>query len=82
MVSAKYVIRNTGEHPLYLLSIVPDCSCTGHYVGKKLLPKGDTTAITLNFDSRNKKGHNNVRTIIKANTKEQLHKLQFIISVK
>ena len=81
-ISAKYIIRNTGEYPLYLLSVIPECSCTSHSVEKKLLSKGDTTAIILNFDSKNKGGFNNIRTIIRANTKEQMHKLQFIVSVK
>ncbi|MFC2187371.1 DUF1573 domain-containing protein [Fulvivirgaceae bacterium LMO-SS25] len=74
-VFASYDIINTGENDLIISLVETDCTCTGYTLSDKTLMPGDTTILSLEFDSKGKLGQNTIYAILHANTKDKLHKV-------
>ncbi|MBS1659633.1 MAG: DUF1573 domain-containing protein [Bacteroidetes bacterium] len=51
VVTASYVIYNTGNDDLYIQNVAPDCHCTVADFSKKAVPPNDSTVITLRYDA-------------------------------
>ena len=71
----------TGNNPLFIEYVNPDCSCTGYEVSDSITFPGDSLQIMLKFDTTGKAGINFMSAVVKANTSTALYKLSFVIDV-
>lgn len=76
ILNAVFVIKNTGDKPLIIYNVNPDCSCTGYSLSKYNIAVADTASLTLMVDTKNKHGQNVLNTTIKANTDKGLYNLR------
>lgn len=81
MAQARYTLYNTGDSPLLIEYVNPDCGCTGYEVSDSIAQPGDSLQITLKFNSAGKAGTNLMGTVLKANTPTALYKLSFVVNV-
>ncbi len=68
MVSHTYTFTNTGEEPLILSDAKGSCGCTVPKWPREAIQPGETADITVEFNSKNKKGKRNQKVTITANT--------------
>lgn len=81
VVSIIYRIVNTGQDSLRVLKVSPDCSCTDFSVNKPVIDTGDTTYITLKYNSQQRLGENKINAIIKLNIPKRICKITAYINV-
>ncbi len=67
-VSHTYTFKNTGEEPLILSNAKGSCGCTVPSWPREPIPPGGEGEITVEFNSKNKKGKRNQKVTITANT--------------
>jgi hypothetical protein len=72
-----YVLRNTGDKPLIVYNVAPDCNCTDYSLSQKIALPGDSITVNLTVEMKNKKtGMFMVNTVVKVNTEKQLYLLR------
>ena len=81
VVSFNYRLINIGHHNLKLEYINPDCTCTKCYAIDSVVEPGDTTSISMEFDTKHKLGFHKLNTVIKLNTPIRLYKISAIVKV-
>mgnify|MGYP000003461499 FL=1 len=81
MIYADYVIRNTGENPLSIHKVDPDCSCTDFTIDRTEAEPGGRIHLRLQVDTHHKIGENVLNTVIWANTPASLHILKLKFNV-
>lgn len=67
-VSHVYTFTNTGDEPLILSNAKGSCGCTVPSWPREPIAPGSTGEITVEFNSKNKKGKRNQKVTITANT--------------
>lgn len=67
-VNARYVLYNTGNRPLFIEYVNPDCSCTGYEVSDSVTYPGDSLEIVLKFNSAGKADANFMNAVVKKHT--------------
>lgn len=67
-VSHTYNFKNTGAEPLILSNAKGSCGCTVPKWPKEPIAPGESGVITVEFNSKNKKGKRNQKVTITANT--------------
>ncbi|HMQ48802.1 MAG TPA: DUF1573 domain-containing protein [Saprospiraceae bacterium] len=67
-VSHSYKFKNTGKEPLILSNAKGSCGCTVPEWPRDPIAPGAEGVITVQFDSKNKKGPRNQKVTITANT--------------
>ncbi|MEL6924970.1 MAG: DUF1573 domain-containing protein [Bacteroidota bacterium] len=67
-VSHVYKFTNTGNEPLIISDAKGSCGCTVPSKPTEPIPPGETGEITVEFNSKNKKGKRNQKVTITANT--------------
>ncbi|KGE85639.1 DUF1573 domain-containing protein [Phaeodactylibacter xiamenensis] len=67
-VSHTYTFTNTGDEPLILSNAKGSCGCTVPSWPREPIAPGATGEITVEFNSKNKKGKRNQKVTITANT--------------
>jgi hypothetical protein len=67
-VSHTYTFTNTGDEPLILSNAKGSCGCTVPSWPREPIAPGSTGEITVEFNSKNKKGKRNQKVTITANT--------------
>ncbi len=78
IVSKVFTFTNTGDEFLVLSNAKGSCGCTVPQWPKDPIAPGETASITVEFDSKNKKGLQSKRVTITANTDPA----QFFLTVK
>lgn len=68
VVSHIYKFTNTGEEPLIISSAKGSCGCTVPKRPREPIAPGDEAAITVEFNSKGKKGQRTQKVTITANT--------------
>jgi hypothetical protein len=68
MVSHTYKFTNTGSEPLVLSDAKGSCGCTVPQWPREPIAPGQSGDITVEFNSKNKKGKRNQKVTITANT--------------
>lgn len=82
-ITFRYLMVNVGEDRLKVLSVNPDCNCTGYELSQNNANKGDSIILTLDVDMRNKhKGRFMLSTVICLNTKQRLYPILITGEVK
>jgi len=75
-------LKNTGNAPLVLQSVVPGCGCTVADFPKEPIAPGKEADITASFDSKGREGQQHKQITVTANTKESSqHTLSFNVMV-
>ncbi|MEL7021356.1 MAG: DUF1573 domain-containing protein [Bacteroidota bacterium] len=67
-VSHTYSFTNTGAEPLILSNAKGSCGCTVPQWPKEPIAPGESGEITVEFNSKNKKGQRNQKVTVTANT--------------
>ena len=67
-VSHTYNFKNTGSEPLILSNAKGSCGCTVPKWPKEPIAPGEAGVITVEFNSKNKKGKRNQKVTITSNT--------------
>ncbi|MFK7933756.1 MAG: DUF1573 domain-containing protein [Saprospiraceae bacterium] len=67
-VAHTYAFTNTGSEPLILSNAKGSCGCTVPQWPKEPIAPGEAGEITVEFNSKNKKGDRNQKVTITANT--------------
>ena len=67
-VSHTYSFKNTGDEPLILSNAKGSCGCTVPKWPKEPIAPGEDGVVTVEFNSKNKKGKRNQKVTITANT--------------
>ncbi|MEN0005223.1 MAG: DUF1573 domain-containing protein [Bacteroidota bacterium] len=67
-VAHTYSFKNTGNEPLILSNAKGSCGCTVPKWPREPIAPGDSAEITVEFNSKNKKGKRNQKVTITANT--------------
>lgn len=67
-VSHTYVFTNDGDEPLILSNAKGSCGCTVPQWPREPIAPGESGEVTVEFNSKNKKGKRNQKVTITANT--------------
>jgi hypothetical protein len=81
VLSAQFILHNESLNPLIIEYVNPDCSCTNYSISKYRIESKDTATVHLNVDTRNKAGSQVLRSVIKANIKEEMYMLTLRFNV-
>ena len=81
VLSAQFILHNESLNPLIIEYVNPDCSCTNYAISKYRIESKDTATVHLNVDTRNKAGSQVLRSVIKANTREEMYMLTIRFNV-
>jgi hypothetical protein len=76
------IITNTGNAPLIIENINPDCGCTSVNVSKDTILSKDTCLLTFMYKTHNKRGYQENFISIIANTDSLVHILQINANVE
>ena len=77
IVFQDFVLKNTGEYPLIIYYVSPDCNCTDYFLSTQVAIPGDSIVITLEVNMKNKdKGMFMLNTVLRANTSDQMYRLR------
>ncbi len=68
VVSRVFTFTNTGEEPLILIEAKGSCGCTVPQWPRDPIAPGETASITVEFNSKHKRGMQNKKVTITANT--------------
>ncbi len=68
LVTQVFTFTNTGEGPLLLMDAKGSCGCTVPQWPRDYIQAGETASITVEFNSKNKRGRRNQKVTITANT--------------
>lgn len=68
IVTKVYTFTNTGSEPLILVEAKGSCGCTVPQWPRGPIQPGETSSITVEFNSKNKSGQRNQKVSIVANT--------------
>lgn len=75
IINARYYFINTGEEPLIIEILSPDCSCTNSKVSSKITLPNEKGYIELILDTSEKSGSQLIGAIVKFNTEQEFYKL-------
>ena len=74
ILSFSYHLINVGQNSLHIISVTPDCNCTGYSLSKSVADVGDSINLKLNVDMKNKhKGKFMLNTVVELNTRQRLY---------
>ncbi|GAL69169.1 hypothetical protein JCM19301_292 [Jejuia pallidilutea] len=82
LVEVSHIIKNIGEHDLFLSELKTSCGCTGVNIDKNAIKPGDSTFVRLDIDLKDKYGPLGIYTKFVANTKEGYHSLFIKMIIK
>ncbi len=68
MVAHTFKFKNTGSEPLIISNAKGSCGCTVPKWPREPIPPGEGSEITVEFNSKGKKGNRNQKVTITANT--------------
>lgn len=77
-----YRFKNTGEHPLVISNAVASCGCTVPSYPKEPIPPGKEGEIIVEFNSKNRAGHQQKNVLVYSNAQQDAISLGFDVDVK
>jgi hypothetical protein len=81
-IQISFHLKNTGNSPLVIQSVVPGCGCTLADYPKEPISPGKEAQIIASFDSKGREGQQHKEITVTANTKDNTqHTLSFNVMV-
>lgn len=81
-VKHAYKFKNTGTNPLLISNAVASCGCTVPSYPKEPIPPGGEGEVVVEFNSENRKGHQQKNVLIYSNAQEEAMSIGFDVDVK
>ena len=81
LLTAKYKFYNTGNSPLIIEYVNPDCICTKYEISKDTVLPNDSAFIKLYLDTHDKYGEVKLYSTVCANTKTKFYKLTMNVNI-
>lgn len=78
LLSGLFLFQNTGNHPLVIAYVHPDCTCTNHSLEKDTVLPGETSWVILELNTLGKFGNQVIFANVACNSPERFH----LISLK
>ena len=82
IVKYVYEITNTGDQPLYIYSVEPECGCTAPEYTKEPIAPGQKGQVTLQFESKNFTGAISKNAVVVMNTEKSPTTLSFKANIQ
>lgn len=82
IVETVFVIKNTGKNDLYIFDAFATCGCTVPKVSKDPIKPGDSTPISVKFDSNGKSGIVEKTVNVRCNTKNLMEQVKIKANIK
>ncbi|WP_276132100.1 DUF1573 domain-containing protein [Polluticoccus soli] len=82
VVKHAYKFKNTGEHPLLISNAVASCGCTVPSYPKEPIAPGAESEVVVEFNSKNRPGHQKKNVLIYSNAQEEAMSIGFDVDVK
>ncbi len=77
IVKLNYEISNKGKEPLIITNVEVSCSCTSVEFDKKPVLAGQTTTVTVIFDTKTVYDRQDRTVLVQSNDKGSPHKLRY-----
>lgn len=81
LLSHDYMITNTGDEPLIISDYKVSCTCTKAILPETPIAPGETFALQVTFDTKEKYYYQDRTILLVANTKKKMHKIRFKVKV-
>jgi len=82
IVRHAFHFKNTGEHPLLISKAEASCGCTVPEWPKEPVPPGGEGDIVVQFNSKNRAGHQQKNVLIHSNAQQEAMSIGFTAEVK
>lgn len=82
VVKHAFRFRNTGSNPLMISRTDVSCGCTTPTFSKEPIQPGGEGEIMVQFDSKNKKGHQEKNVLVHSNAQQEAMSIGFVAEVK
>ncbi len=76
-----YLITNTGDKPLIISDYKVSCTCTKAILPENPIAPGDSFALQVSFDTKEKYYFQDRTILLITNTKKQTHSIRFKVKV-
>lgn len=76
VVTYSFKFKNSGDAPLLITGVEKACGCTTSKYDSRPINPGEEGKIVITFDSSSKKGYQNIRIVVKANTNPSVNILR------
>lgn len=80
-VKHAYHFTNTGNHPLLISNAVASCGCTVPSYPKEPIAPGSGGEIVVEFNSKNRKGHQQKNVLVYSNAQQEAISIGFDVDV-
>lgn len=77
IVKVDYTIKNVGTEPLIISDVEISCSCTTADYTEKPIPPGQSTTVTIIFDTKTTYDRQDRTVLLHSNDKSGPHKLRY-----
>lgn len=77
-----YHFKNTGSNPLLIYNAVASCGCTVPSYPKEPIPPGGEGDVEVQFNSHNRKGHQEKNVLVYSNAQQEAMSIGFTVEVK
>lgn len=81
VVEHEFVFKNTGNAPLQLTNVATTCGCTAPDWPREVIAPGETSKITVKFNSRGKRGTQKKVISIYSNASESIKRINITSNV-
>ncbi len=82
VVEHVFEFKNTGTQPLILSNVRTTCGCTAPSWPREPIPPGESSKMTVKFNSRGKVGMQNKVVTIYSNSVEKINRIKIEANVK
>lgn len=82
VVKHSFHFKNTGSQPLLISNAVASCGCTIPSFSKEPIPPGGEGDIVVEFNSKNRAGHQKKNVIVYSNAQQEAMSIGFEVDVK
>lgn len=75
-LEAVFNIKNIGCDSLFILDILPDCTCTQYELSSHSCAQAETITLAVRISTKDKQGENVIHIVLKTNTAERMTMLK------
>ncbi|MBS4013005.1 MAG: DUF1573 domain-containing protein [Bacteroidetes bacterium] len=75
ILTANFYFKNTGNHPLVIAYVHPDCSCTNFSIREDTIEPKENSLISVEFNTFGRYGYQTIFATLACNSQERFHLL-------